>query len=179
MSELRRFLIEQAQKPPAWTQIRPSPSPKQPTRKRRETKAERIERRDDWKRAVASLIDRLEGWLREADEDHALTIDRIPITIAERRFGTYTVEGLRVRMGIAEFRLEPIGLNVLGPLLGDDLDTEIRDGWVKIRGGYADYSLYRRKAEQGDEWFVVDEQSDKPRPLDQSVFEDAVLRLLK
>jgi hypothetical protein len=124
-------------------------------------------------------MDRLEGWLREADEDHALTIDRVPITIAERRFGTYTVEGLRVRMDIEEFHVEPIGLHVLGPLLGDDLDTEIRDGWVKIRGGYADYSLYRRKAEQGDEWFVVDEQSDKPRPLDQSVFEDAVLRLLK
>jgi hypothetical protein len=179
MSDLRRFLIERARKPPAWTEVRPSPSPKRPTRKRRETKAERIARRDDWKRAVASLIDRLEGWLHEADEDHALTIDRIPITIAERRYGTYTAEGLRIRMGIMEFRVEPVGLNVLGPLLGDSLDTEIRDGWVEIRGRFADYSLYRRKAERGDEWFVVDEHTRKPRPLDQSVFEDAVLQVLK
>ena len=114
---------------------------------------------------MASLIDQLEGWLREVDEDHALTIDRIPITIAERRYGTYQVEGLRVRMGVEEFRVEPVALNILGPLLGDGLDTEIKDGWVKISSGFEKYSLYRRKAEHGDEWFIVDSRTYKPRPL--------------
>ena len=128
---------------------------------------------------MASLIDQLEGWLREADEDHALTIDRIPITIAERRYGTYEVEGLRVRMGVEEFRVEPVALDILGPLLGDGLDTEIKDGWVKISSGFEKEPALppqgrarRRVVHRGQPYLQA--------PASRSIlFEDAVLQLLK
>src|SRR5262249_23688122 len=64
-----------------------------------ETKAQRREALDEWKRALDSLIGQFERWLREADRKNALTIDRLPLTIQERRLGSYDVEGLRVRMG--------------------------------------------------------------------------------
>ena len=82
-------------------------------------------------------------------------------------------------MGVEEFRVEPVALNILGPLLGDGLDREIKDGRVKISSRYVKYPLYRRKAEHSDEWFVVDDWTHQPQPLDQSVFEDTVLQLLK
>lgn len=178
MSDLRSFLIEQAQKPAGHALSDPSSLPQGRTRKRRETKAERQAILEDWKRAVVSLIDRMESWLREADEDHALTIERIPITIRERRFGTYEVEGLRVRLGIEEFLVESFALNTMESIPGDELGTTPCDGVVRISGGYREYTLCRRKTEQGDEWFITDHRTDEVQVLDQSTFEDAVYKLL-
>ena len=64
MSNLRSFLEAQAQKPVGLTLSHPNRSRNGQVRKRRETKAERQAKLEDWKRAVASLIDRLERWLR-------------------------------------------------------------------------------------------------------------------
>jgi hypothetical protein len=179
MSDLRNFLLEQAQKPAGRRMWDLSNLPAEPAPKRRETKAQRKERREEWRRAVASLIDRLETWLHEADEDHALTIDRIPITISERRFGTYEVEGLRVRLGIDEFLVKPIGLNVLMAIPGDNLGMTLREGEVKLSGWYRRYSLYRKKTGPDDEWIIADHEADEARILDQPTFEDVVYKLLK
>ncbi len=178
MSDLRSFLARQAEKPLCLTMSNRVSSLNSRGRKRRETKARREEILAEWKEALESLVGQLECWLREADEDHALTIDRIPIVIGERRFGAYEVEGLRVRLGIMEFRVEPIARDSVGTIVGDELGTTLCDGNVKISGGYRKYSLYRRKAEQGDEWVMADDQTYEPRILDQSTFEDAVYQLL-
>ncbi len=71
MSNLRSFLEAQARKPVGLPLSHPNRSQNGPARKRRETKTERKAKLEDWKRAVASFVDRLERWLREADEDHA------------------------------------------------------------------------------------------------------------
>jgi hypothetical protein len=160
MSALRSFLKDQA-------------------REQGETKAQRMEALDEWKRALASLIGRLESWLCEADPDHALTIDRIPITIRERRLGTYDVEGLRVRLGVREFRVEPVIRYPIGSIVGDEMGTSIRDGKVTMSSGDIQYLLYRRMKEDGDEWVIADDRTYQPRILNQTTFEDSVYKLLK
>ena len=74
MSVLRSFLKEQA-------------------RELSGTKAERMETIAEWKAALDSLIGRLECWLHDADQQKALSIERIPVTIGERRLGTMMSRG--------------------------------------------------------------------------------------
>jgi hypothetical protein len=159
MSGLRSFLEEHA--------------PAQADRARRGMDLE------EWKTALNSLMGRFEGWLRAADPKNALTIDRIPITIRERRLGTYDVEGLRVRFGVREFRVEPMARYALGSIAGDELGRTIQDGWVNMTSGDKGYVLYRSKRDDGDAWVIADDRTYEPRVLDESAFEDAALRLLK
>ena len=102
MSALSRFLEEQA-------------------RQQDETRAQRRDVLEEWKGALDSLIGQFETWLHEADRKNALTIDRIPLTIRERRLGTYDVDGLRVRLGVREFRIEPVARYALGSVAGGEL----------------------------------------------------------
>ncbi len=134
---------------------------------------------EEWRTALDSLMSRFEGWLRAADPKSALTIDRIPITIRERRLGTYDVEGLRVRLGLREFRVEPVARYALGSIAGDELGTTIRDGWVNMTSGDKGYVLYRSKRDEGDAWVIADDRTYEPRELDESAFEAAVLNLLR
>src|SRR5262245_28219255 len=122
MSALRSFLKAQVQQ-------------------QRETQVQRMEVLDEWKRAVNSLIGQFETWLREADPENVLTIDRIPITIQEKRLGTYEVEGLRVRLGAREFCVEPVVRYSLGSIAGDLMGTTIRDGKVNMFSGDKRYML--------------------------------------
>jgi hypothetical protein len=133
----------------------------------------------EWKRARDRLIGQLERWLREADRKDALTIDRIPITIRERRLGTYDVEGLRVRLGVREFRVEPVVRYSVGSIVGDEMGTAIRDGKVIMSSGDKGYVLFRHQRENGDEWVIADDRTYQPQTLDQSTSEGAVLDLLK
>ena len=160
MSALRSFLEEHAQR-------------------QNETKAQRRDDLEEWKRAVDSLIGQFEIWLHEADRKNALTIDRVPYTLRERRLGTYDVDGLRVRFGVREFRIEPVARYALGSVGGDELGTTIRDGWVNMSSGDKGYVLYRNKREDGDEWVIADDRTYEPQKLNESTFETAVLHLLK
>ncbi len=159
MSALRSFLEEHAQG--------------------QDDQARRRNELEEWKRAVNSLIGRFEGWLLAADPKNTLSIDRIPITIRERRLGTYDVEGLRVRFGVREFRVEPVARHALGSVAGDELGKTIRDGWVNMSSGDKGYVLYRSKRDDGDEWVIADDRTYEPRKLEESTFESAVLNLLK
>ena len=160
MSTLRSFLEEHAQR-------------------QNETNAQRRDDLDEWKKSLDSLIGQFEAWLHQADRKNALTIDRIPLTIRERRLGTYDVDGLRVRLGVREFRIEPVARDALGSVAGDELGMTIRDGWVNMSSGDKGYVLYRNKREDGDEWVIADDRTYEPQRLDELTFEAAVLNLLK
>jgi hypothetical protein len=159
MSALRSFLEEHAQ----------------PQNKAKD----RHEALEEWKRAVDSLVVQFETWLCDADRKNALTIDRIRYTLRERRLGTYDLDGLRVRFGVREFRVEPVARYALGSVAGDELGTTIRDGWVNMSSGDKGYVLYRNKREDGDEWVIADDRTYEPQKLNESTFEAAVLNLLK
>jgi hypothetical protein len=160
MNALRSFLEEQAQH-------------------QDEARAQRMDALGEWKRALDALVGQFERWLHEADRKNALTIDRIPLTIRERRLGTYDVDGLRVRLGVREFRIEPVARYALGSVVGDELGTTIRDGWVNMSSGDKGYVLYRCKREDGDTWVIADDRTYEPQELNESTFEAAVLNLLK
>jgi hypothetical protein len=160
MSALRSFLKERAQE-------------------QQETKAERMAAIAEWKAAIESLIGQFERWLQEADQPKALSIERIPVTIREKRLGIYDVEGLRVRFKDRYVRVEPAARYPDRPPLGDDVEMTARDGRAILEGGKGEYTFYRRKKEDGDEWVIAEGRNHHPQILDQSTFEDAVYKLLK
>jgi hypothetical protein len=182
MSSLSSFLEEQGQQQQETQAQRPgalSSFLEEQAQEQQETQAQRKEVLDEWKGALNSLITQFERWLREADRKNALTIDRIPITIRERRLGTYDVEGLRVRLGVREVRVEPVVRYSVGSIVGDEMGTAIRDGKVIMSSGDKGYVLFRHKREDGDEWVIADDWRYHPQPLNQATFEAAVLDLLK
>ncbi len=160
MSALRSFLKERAEE-------------------QRETRDERTAALAEWKAALELLIGQFERWLDEADQPKALSIERIPVTIREKRLGIYDVEGLRVRFKDRAVRVEPTARYPDRPPLGDEVEMTARDGRVTMEGDKGEYTLYRRKKEDGDEWVIAEGRNDHPQILDQSTFEGAVYRLLK
>lgn len=160
MSVLRSFLKEQARELSA-------------------TKAERMEIIAEWKAALDSLIGRLECWLHDADQQKALSIERIPVTIRERQLGIYDVEGLCVRLKDRKVGVEPTGRYPDRPPFADEVENTARDGSVIMDSIEGTYTFYRRKKEGGDEWMIAEGRNHHPRILDQSAFEDAFYKLLK
>jgi hypothetical protein len=160
MSTLKSFLKEQA-------------------REQRATEAERRQALEEWKRALDSLISRLEHWLHEADPANVLKVERIPVTIREQGLGIYEVEGLRVWLKYRDFRVEPLARYPGRPFVEDERGDPVRDGMVTMDGAHRKFALYRRQGEGGDEWTIIDRRTRQPRGLDQSTFEDAVYKLLK
>jgi hypothetical protein len=160
MSALRSFLKERA-------------------REQQETKAERMAALAEWRAALESLIGQLERWLHEADQPKALSIERIPMTIREKRLGIYDVEGLRVRFKDRDVRVKPTARYPDRPPLEDEVEMTAPEGRVIMDGNKGEYTFYRRKKEDGDEWVITEGRNDHPQILDQSTFEGAVYKLLK
>jgi hypothetical protein len=160
MSVLRSFLKERARELEA-------------------TRAERVETIAEWKAALETLIGLLERWLHEADQQNALSVERIPVTIREKRLGIYDVEGLRVRLKDRNVRVKPISRYSDRPPLVDEAEATAWDGRVIMDGVNGTYTFYRRKSEGGDEWMIAEGRNDHPRILDESAFEDAIYTLLK
>jgi hypothetical protein len=68
------------------------------------------EKLDQWITSVTELVDQVETWARR--QDWAVAKDRKRLT--ERRFGSYEVPVLRVRLIGGELHLLPVGLDIVG-----------------------------------------------------------------
>jgi hypothetical protein len=134
----------------------------------------------DWVAALETLRDHLSSWLREADEDNILTLEKTTRRIRERQFGTYEVPGLRILLGTQEILVEPVGRFTIASYAKD---SSARAGRVDITNGENKYILNRLKpgqdSAQGDRWEIVDDETYQARPLDRSTFEAAIQSLLE
>ncbi|UQA62273.1 hypothetical protein [Polyangium aurulentum] len=84
---------------------------------------ERDERKDtvDWEarrreriKAIASLYDDIERWLKPATDDGIVTLKRRPCELRERHLGTYQTEELDLEVGHARVEFRPESQLVAG-----------------------------------------------------------------
>jgi hypothetical protein len=133
--------------------------------------------REEWKSSVSRLILKIEQWLRDADPDKILTLERETHRIREEKLGTYDVPGLLVRLGAREVRVVPIARFSIGSMVGDNLGVSLRFGRVDITDGSRKIMLYRR--DEGDQWVVVDDWTYEASELEPAAIESAFLKLLQ
>lgn len=74
----------------------------------------REEQLAEWKRALGTLVDQIEAWLRPAVEKGVLSVSRSETEIEEEDFGSYAAPVLRVMDGRATARFEPIAGRIVG-----------------------------------------------------------------
>jgi len=128
----------------------------------------RRERRDEWIAAVQRLVDRIIGWLREADPERLLDITPQTIEKSEVGLGSYRISGLRIAVGDLAVRVVPVARNLANP--SGLMAGEILAGRVDITDGIKKYVLRRTLRDNEEFWEVINEQYEST-PFDQSRLE--------
>jgi hypothetical protein len=140
---------------------------------------ERAKNREEWVAAVERLIRQIEGWLREADPEKVLEVERTAVELGERQLGRYTAPGLTITLGSERAQVRPGTRYGMGPMSDDGLTRGRSQGRVDLTDGVQTYRLYRY-VEPGEEWWViVDDEHYIPKRFDRPAFEAALVSLLK
>ncbi len=147
-------------------------------RQRAET-TERDSVREEWIRAVDDLLALMIDWIKAADENGVLKIERTTHKIREPRIGTYEAAGLRLVSGLRAIDVVPVARYSIGSIVGDSLGTSIRHGRIDMSYGGRRFMLYRQTDGEGRlNWIIVDDQDYIGRPFEQGTFEHAIESLL-
>lgn len=142
----------------------------------------------EWTSAVALLLDQMEVWLKEADTEGVLSIQREQHEGHDSKMGRYAIDGLYVTLGNRTMRIKPAGRwHVGGATLPGAVTESKYEGRVDFcENTYGELHLYRVRPHGEDRWVFVHSggYSLKPKPvmvepLDQETFEGAVLRILR
>ena len=131
--------------------------------------------RDEWVRDVNQLIDRMEKWLRVADQNGILEIDVHDVEKREEKIGYYNVRGMTIRLGPREVRVKPIARFVVAAPVGALLLSP--QGRVDITNGEKQYLLYHLHDPAGNRWISLSPTRES-RAFDQQTFESAIQDLL-
>lgn len=145
-------------------------------------KVEAAERKaviEDWNKSLKELYSKIREWLRSSDPDGILTITDEVCELNEERLGKYVVPCLEIR-GLGRW----IGLipkaryNVATARPPQKGVTERAIGRVDITNEVRRFTLYRFLGEGGDVW-LMDDQKNPQRVLDQQSFEAALKSYLQ
>jgi hypothetical protein len=140
---------------------------------------ERQRRRDEWVQAVERLLVQIEDWLRQADTEKVLQVERTEVERREQALGFYKAPGLVIRLRNRQITVLPHARNVLDYIEGGEIPGRRAQGRVDLSDGGERYILFRRLAERGESWWLLDEDAYRTRLLDREAFEWALLNLLQ
>jgi hypothetical protein len=152
---------------------------KEQAAEQRRTAPEMEQKRKEWVAAVERLIEQMENWLRQADSEMILRVERIRVEMLEEGLGEYAVPGLSIKLGTQRVEVLPRARNVAGAILLEDGKTYRPQGRVDLTSGGVPFVLYRVIRDQGDQWFLFPLQADKAKPFDNEAFEAILLGLLR
>jgi hypothetical protein len=148
----------------------------------------RGEAKAEWLMALERLYRQLEQWTAEADGGLGL-LERFYTTqiYNEPRMGVYETNVLTIGLGNRWVKVVPRARYVVASIRPPGQEPRRADGMVEIKGeSSAEYYLFRKKTEGGDEWFIrnvdqwnSDSVSGTVEPLDRNQFEAALLRILQ
>jgi hypothetical protein len=140
-----------------------------------EESRERRRRREEWVKAVDSLLSDLEKWLKKADRHGILEINRQTYEKNEEKLGPYEVEGLVIRLAAREVKVLPVAGSVVRP---SHVLPDAPHGRIDLTNGSERYTLYRL-VDPHERWFMTRGVSRPPVTIDEDSFGDAVQDLLK
>lgn len=147
---------------------------------RREATANR-ERVLAWAESVERLIDQMMAWLRDADPQNFLWVDRRPVDLREEghpaphfpRFSRLTI-----MLGDRTVFVTPVIGEIVGPGILRPKDRQLR-GRVDLTNGSFGFLLYGFVGPDGEEsWTIVDDRTFESRPFTREAFEAALVSLL-
>jgi hypothetical protein len=154
----------------------------------RAEEGKREEAKAEWLGSLERLYKQLEQWTLEADGGLRLLRVGRPIgEYEEPRLGIYDTPILTLRLGSRGVKVTPRARYVIASIRPPGQEPRRADGMVEIKGeSSAEYYLFRKKMEGGDEWFIrnvdqwnSDSVSGTVEPLDRNQFEAALLRILQ
>lgn len=152
---------------------------KQATQERAEA-PERERKRAEWLAAVERLLQQMETWLREADKEKILHIERTSVERSEAGLGIYAAPAMVIQLGTRRLEIVTGGLNTFGSVNRSDNRQPARvQGSVDIIEGGTKDTIYRLPGAGDPEWFLVDRSDYLARPLDRAEFERIMLRRLR
>jgi hypothetical protein len=159
MSTLTTFLKEQAQRlaqPDVKTQL------------------------DRWIQSEQQLIRQLEEWLKAADSENVLKIEKSNHELREESFGSYSaVHRMKIDLGGRRVDIIPRAGSVSGSITLEDGRTEPIHGLVDMSSDVDRFRFYRILETAAGSWFIKRDEWQRAKPLDRSVFEAAIVQLLK
>jgi hypothetical protein len=142
-----------------------------------EQNVHRRERRDQWIAAVRRLLDQLRAWLAEADPDKVLDVIPLEVQKIEPGLGIYTIPALKIGLGDAAVKVDPMGRNAVGIIELPGRPPTRAEGRVDITDDIHRYILYRLLDDGRDVWYALDEKF-RPEPLDRGRLEAILQDLL-
>jgi hypothetical protein len=135
--------------------------------------------REEWVQAVDRLLKQIEGWLKDADPEHLLQVERKTVEKQEVIAGAYTAPALAITLGDRRVEVRPVARGVVGPFSKESPYGARSQGRVDLTDGTDRFMLYRFVNEQGEAWVYLDEEEYMPHPFEREVFERALVSLLK
>ncbi len=146
----------------------------------RDERATAESRVNEWNAAVDRLLEKLTGWLDEADPDRVLSKVIGSIRLNERGLGAYDPPALTIDVGTRSVRIEPVARYTRGPRTTDDpIGTSKAYGRVDLTNDLARFRLYRVRRDPADSWVLAGHDGRLLRDLDRDAFEAAIASLLE
>ena len=138
---------------------------------------ERLRHRSEWIAALDQFYEQIMNWIQESDPKGLLIIERMELTRAEPRLGTYVAPALKISLGDAAVRVVPMGRDVRGSYR-NEAGAECRyEGRVDITDDRRKYVLYRIAGEGSSVW-VVSGDPELPKRFDRAELEKILWDLL-
>jgi hypothetical protein len=132
----------------------------------------------EWIDSVTRLVDRIRGWLTEADKEGVLRTFPRELEFIEKDLGRCEVPGLLILLGDRRVKIRPRRLETTGR-------NGVRDGEPRLLGEVDVWGLdggarmYRAADGQGGRWLLQENKDDEPVPLTRERSEALLVRLLR
>jgi hypothetical protein len=139
--------------------------------------SEKVRRRQEWLQAYQSLKNRIREWLGEDGGDR-IRFESEWIRQNERALGSYNIEGFRVEIGDSSVHFVPVSRNVIARINPPEGGEFRGAGRVDVTDGARKYHLYRTIQDQGDVWYVVDEDRRRATPLSKKRLQEILMDLM-
>jgi hypothetical protein len=136
---------------------------------------------EEWIPAVEALFDKLEAWLKAADPENLLEIDRSEIVVNEPRMGRYRINRLNIRGFGKWIGVLPKARKTMRKATPQEgISSECATGRVDITDEIRRYILFRFSVNETDQWYIDDIASDEGlMPLTAERFCTAILNYLR
>ena len=139
--------------------------------------SEKAQRRDEWLRAYHALKSQIFEWLHE-DGGGRIRIESEWVRKNENALGAYDIEGFRVEIGDFSVHFVPVSRNVIARVNPPEGGEFRGAGCVDVTDGTRKYRLYRTIQDQGDVWYVVDEDRRPATQLSKKRLEEILMDLM-
>jgi hypothetical protein len=125
------------------------------------------ELRNEWTSALVVLFDQMRAWLKPAQDEKLLDVERRLITINEPSLGTYEAFSLLIRAGGREVDVQPVARVVFGG-----------SGRVDMGSGPRMHVIMRTP-DKGQWLISTSDPKDEGQPLTEETFTAALQYLLE